>query len=248
MTFMKKLRNRKTGDKAVGIILKTARKTWLVGIDEVGRGPLAGPVTVGAVAMKIDGSIALTYKNLRKKLMEISGKKYPIGVDSKKMKESDRDFWFEAILKLVKTGDLLAVVSSSSAQMIDKRGIAVCIKNLVDTNLKKISKKVKIKLSNSFAQMNVLLDGGLKTSVPVALQKTIIKGDEKELLISLASVYAKVTRDRYMKNLSKNPKYMEYGFDIHKGYGTLKHRQVIQRQGLSDEHRRSFCKDVLKID
>ncbi|MBP6975035.1 MAG: ribonuclease HII [Candidatus Pacebacteria bacterium] len=234
---MKKLRNRKTGDKG-------ERSMWLVGIDEVGRGPLAGPVTVGAVAVEIDGRIALTYKNLRKKLMEISGKKYPIGVDSKKMKESERDFWYEVILKLVKGGELISVVSSSSAQMIDKRGIAVCIKNLVDTNLKKISNKFKIKLSNSFAQMNVLLDGGLKTSVPVASQKTIIKGDEKELLISLASVYAKVTRDIYMKKLSKNSKYSTYGFDIHKGYGTLKHRQTILKHGLSDEHRRTFCKNI----
>lgn len=237
MTFMKKLRNRKTGDKG-------ERSMWLVGIDEVGRGPLAGPVTVGAVAVEIDGRIALTYKNLRKKLMEISGKKYPIGVDSKKMKESERDFWYEVILKLVKGGELISVVSSSSAQMIDKRGIAVCIKNLVDTNLKKISNKFKIKLSNSFAQMNVLLDGGLKTSVPVASQKTIIKGDEKELLISLASVYAKVTRDRHMKRLSKSSKYCSYDFDIHKGYGTLKHRQTILKHGLSDEHRRSFCKNI----
>jgi ribonuclease HII len=238
MSFMKKTKNSKTGDK------------WLIGIDEVGRGPLAGPVTVGAVAVLVNRSNAVAYSKLRKKLMEISGIKYPIGIDSKKMKEIDRDFWYEVICKLVKREDLYAVVSSTSAEMIDKKGIAVCIKDLVNTNLKKLSKKSKFgtegrqNSEDIFSQMDVLLDGGLKTSLTVGSQKTIIKGDEKELLISLASVFAKVTRDRHMKKLSKNHKYAHYGFDVHKGYGTVLHRSVIKKVGLSKEHRRSFCKNI----
>lgn len=231
---------------------------WLIGIDEVGRGPLAGPVTVGVVAVKIDGGIAQTYKKLRKKLMEISGevagpqmvgrkvspkKEYPIGVDSKKMKEKDRDFWYEVIKVYEKTEDSFYVsVQSKSATDIDQKGIAVCIADLVDLNIKKILKKIqKIEPYAEFQNLHILLDGALKTSLKVGNQKTIIKGDEKELLISLASVYAKVTRDTYMKKISKNPKYSQYGFEVHKGYGTLNHRRAIQRGGLSDEHRRSFC-------
>lgn len=253
MTFMKKTKNRKTGDKSA---------KWLVGIDEVGRGPLAGPVTVGAISFLIDGNIARTYANLRKKLMEISSelnrgikKEYPIGVDSKKMKESDREFWYKVIQKLVNEGPLYACTSSASAEEIDQKGIAVCIKELINKNLKKILKisKQEEQVSSgeslstprvSFEQLNVLLDGGLKTELPVGSQKTIIKGDEKELVISLASVYAKVTRDAHMKKLSKNYKYSVYEFDVHKGYGTLKHRLAMKKFGLSDEHRKSFCKNI----
>lgn len=220
---------------------------WLIGIDEVGRGPLAGPVTVGAVAVKIDCSVALTYKNLRKKMMEISGEKYPIGVDSKKMKESDRDFWYEVIKECEKVEEVAEYsfyisVQSKSATDIDNKGIAVCIADLIDLNIKEILKKIeKIEPDTELQNLHILLDGSLKTRLKVGNQKTIIKGDEKELLISLASVYSKVTRDTYMKKISKNPKYGQYGFDIHKGYGTLNHRRAIQRGGLSDEHRNSFC-------
>jgi ribonuclease HII len=217
--------------------------TWLIGVDEVGRGPLAGPVTVGAVAVKINGNVTQTYKKLRKKLIEISGKEYPMGVDSKKMKEIDRDFWYEAIKVCKRVTDSFYVsVQSSSALSIDQKGIAVCIADLVDLNIKKILKKIQKKEPNAELQnLRILLDGSLKTSLKVGNQKTIIKGDEKELLISLASVYAKVTRDTYMKNISKNPKYNQYGFEIHKGYGTVNHRRAISKYGISDEHRRSFC-------
>lgn len=243
--FMKKP---ETGDKPAKKatvksdgVNKNVRNVWLVGIDEVGRGPLAGPVTVGAVAVLIDGTVARTYKNLRKKLMEISGKEYPVGIDSKKMKERDRDFWFNTIKRIP---SLIISVESKSAQDIDKKGIAVCIADLVDINLKKILKKIQKNnkvMDASFENFKVLLDGGLKTKLPVGGQKTIIKGDEKELLISLASIAAKVSRDAYMKNTSKDPKYSQYGFELHKGYGTLRHRNAILKHGMSGEHRKSFC-------
>ena len=237
MAFMKKTQ---AGDKKGDV-------TWLIGVDEVGRGPLAGPVTVGAVAVKINGNIAQTYKNLRKKLMEISGKEYPMGVDSKKMKEVDRDFWHEVVKECEKikerAGNSFYIsVQSRSALSIDQKGIAVCIADLVDLNIKKILNKIQKKEPNAELQnLRILLDGSLKTSLKVGNQKTIIKGDEKELLISLASVYAKVTRDEYMRNISKSPKYNQYGFEIHKGYGTVNHRRAISKYGISDEHRKSFC-------
>ena len=254
------MKKSETGDKGGLNVVRTSanRNIWLIGIDEVGRGPLAGPVTVGACAVKIDGSITQTYKNLRKKLMEISGKEYPIGVDSKKMKEKDRDFWFDifGIIERTETSqenditqnnetELYTSVQHMSAIQIDEKGIAVCIAELVDLNIRKILEKIQVKNPDAtYENFYVLLDGGLKTGLPVGSQKTIIKGDEKELLISLASVNAKVTRDRHMEELSKNSKYTGYGFEVHKGYGTLKHREAIKKLGLTDEHRRTFCKNI----
>lgn len=250
----------KTGDKGDTCDSNLSRHKWLIGIDEVGRGPLAGPVTVGAVAILIDGPVGNdrtnetyteTYEKLRKNLIEISGKEYPIGIDSKKMKEKDRDFWFEVIQKIETTQknetEFYASVQHMSAAQIDEKGIAVCIAELVDLNIRKILEKIHVKNPEAaFGDLLILLDGGLKTLLPVGSQKTIIKGDEKELLISLASVNAKVTRDRHMEELSKNSKYAGYGFEIHKGYGTLKHREAIKKQGLTDEHRVSFCRNLVK--
>ena len=265
----------KTGDKWDTYGDNAPRRKWLIGIDEVGRGPLAGPVTVGAVAVLIGGSVddsqvsgideecdgtyAGTYEKIHKKLMEISGKEYPIGVDSKKMKEKDRDFWFDIFGIIERTGtaqenetfendetQFYTSVQHMSAAQIDEKGIAVCIAELVDLNIRKILGEIQVKNPDAtYENFYVLLDGGLKTGLPVGSQKTIIKGDEKELLISLASVNAKVTRDRHMEELSKNSKYAGYGFEVHKGYGTLKHREAIKKLGPSDQHRVSFCKNIL---
>ena len=263
MAFMKKT---ETGDKdgrrtgrSLGAVQKDVQKStqksvrpvqnvWLVGIDEVGRGPLAGPVTVGAVAVLMEEGVARTYVNLRKKLMEISGTEYPIGIDSKKMKERDRDFWSAHIVKLSRTekdSNFIINVESKSAKDIDQKGIAVCISHLVDLNIKKILKKIqKTDPDAQLSDLYILLDGSLKTKLLVGNQKTIIKGDEKEILISLASVHAKVTRDTYMKKVSKDPKYRVYGFEIHKGYGTTMHRDTIRKSGKTDEHRLSFCNNI----
>jgi ribonuclease HII len=99
--------------------------------------------------------------------------------------------------------------------------------------LSKLAKQKALSL-----QSNILLDGALKAPDRFVFQKTIIKGDEKEPLIACASIVAKVTRDRLMKKLAK--KYPGYAFEIHKGYGTKKHREFIQKLGLSKIHRKSF--------
>jgi ribonuclease HII len=75
-------------------------------------------------------------------------------------------------------------------------------------------------------------------------QRTIIRGDDRVPVIALASVLAKVTRDRTMEQVALH--YPEYGFDQHKGYGTLEHRRAIKRHGLSAIHRRSFCSAFLQ--
>ena len=90
----------------------------------------------------------------------------------------------------------------------------------------------------------VKLDGGLKAPATYIHQETIIKGDAKELVIGLASIMAKVTRDQYMERQAKKAAYKAYGLAVHKGYGTKSHRELIKLHGLSKEHRQSFCRQI----
>lgn len=232
---------------------KTKISQFLLGADEVGRGPLAGPVTVCAAMIQKESEASI-----KKELKRLSGKAYPIGKDSKKMTETEREFWFEYLWVLEKLGDICFFIGSKSAKDIDKKGIAVCIRELLDTAVAKAVQSVssagaikKISVSKKSASydqsvpLEVRLDAGLKTSVPVSSQKSIVKGDEKEFVISIASVYVKVRRDMYMKRLSKKAEFVPYGFGVHKGYGTLKHRRAIKKFGLSKEHRECFCRNIV---
>ncbi|KND48203.1 MAG: ribonuclease HII [Parcubacteria bacterium C7867-006] len=193
----------------------------IVGIDEVGRGPLAGPVTVCAVSC--DEKI---YKSLFK------NKNLPaLGKDSKKLKEKDREFYNKYLKKLSKEGVIDYQVVHISNLVIDKKGISYSIKKAIQTSI------YKLKIDKN---SKILLDGGLRVGVEFKNQKTIIKGDEKERIIAWASILAKVSRDSLMKKNSI--KFPEYGFDIHKGYGTEKHRDMIKKHGISAFHRKTFCK------
>jgi ribonuclease HII len=211
--------------------LKGTNILWLVGIDEVGRGPLAGPVSVCLCVIPYTQSRKKTYSSFNSKYkQEIKKLRLTniLGKDSKKLKESDRIEWKNFLEKT----EAQFFYGSMSAKDIDSKGIAVCIRKLIEKNLKNINPKDSL----------ILLDGGLKAPKEYT-QETIIKGDEKEMVISFASIYAKVTRDEYMKKVSK--KFPEYGFEIHKGYGTLKHRKVIKEKGATTLHRRSFLKNIL---
>lgn len=192
----------------------------VVGVDEVGRGPLAGPVAIGVCAIPFSKIIHL------KEIGFFNGVK-----DSKKLSDKKREEWLSKIKFFKSEGYLDYCVSFASNKMIDKFGIVYSIKSA----LKDALKKIKINPENSI----ILLDGGLKAPKEFKNQKTIIKGDEKEPIISLASIAAKVARDKKMIKYSK--KFPRYGFEIHKGYGTLLHRQNIKKYGLSELHRKSFC-------
>lgn len=196
---------------------------YIIGIDEVGRGPLAGPVAVGACLISVLKIKRLLTEGFFKGIR-----------DSKKLSEKKREEWLGKIKELKMEGDLNYFVSFVSNKMIDKKGISQCIKSAIKNSLKKL--KV-----NSLKTM-ILLDGGLKAPEEFIYQKTIIKGDEKEPIISLASIVAKVARDRKMVEYSK--KFPQYGFEIHKGYGTAFHIQKISQNGLSKLHRKSFCKNL----
>ncbi len=186
-----------------------------VGIDEAGRGPLAGPVSVGAVRIA---------SNFNKRFFK--------GIkDSKKLTEAKREVWFELVKEEKKKGHINFAVSLISEKIIDKNGIVYAI----NLGIKKCLEKLKTK-----SEDKIFLDGGIKAPEKYKNQKTIIKGDEKIAVISLASICAKVTRDRYMVKISK--KYPKYNFHIHKGYGTLAHRKAIKKYGLTKAHKKSFLK------
>ncbi len=187
---------------------------YIVGVDEVGRGPVAGPVTVGVVCIKNTFPRSF-FKGIK---------------DSKKLSEKKREEW----AKKDTPKDLKYSITSISSSVIDKIGINASI----SLAMKKSLDKLKINPKDCI----VLLDGGLRAPQKYLNQKTIIKGDEKEPAISFASILAKVNRDNQMKKFSK--KYTGYGFEKNKGYGTREHMKKIREIGLSKIHRRSFLNKV----
>jgi ribonuclease HII len=199
---------------------------WIIGIDEVGRGPIAGPLVMGAWVCHVSAY---------KKLLE----KHAVGVkDSKQLSEKAREAWYEILNQLIRCNAPLQKISakyffykvSVSAKMIDTRGMGWALCNCVAQLLKASGQRPD--------RVLVLLDGGLKAPEEFRYQETIIKGDQKEPIISAASIMAKVSRDRYMKRL--HIKFPNYGFDQHKGYGTRKHYQMIKKYGPSEYHRLSW--------
>ena len=160
--------------------------------------------------------------------------------ESKQLNEKKREVWSEEILQARKNGLVDFAVTFQSEKVIDTKGLSFAIKNAIKISLNKIVKKNKIKAD----EVLVLLDGGLNAPIEFMNQETIIKGDAKEKVIALASICAKVERDRYMHKMAK--KHPQYGFDIHKGYGTRKHYGAIKKYGLSQLHRKSFCKIMPK--
>lgn len=193
---------------------------YILGIDEVGRGPLAGPVTV---------CVVMCEENIYKVLKKDKSLPKP-GRDSKKLKEKDREKYEKVLRKLEQEKKIYFEVTHVSNKIIDKRGISFAIRHALISGLKKLGVST---------QSQIMLDGGLRAPSEYQYQKTIIKGDEKEKIIAWASILAKVSRDNLMKSVHK--KYAHYGFAIHKGYGTKSHREAIYSHGLSDMHRKSFC-------
>ena len=192
----------------------------MLGVDEEGRGPLAGPVSVGVVAVPEGFDVM---------------KEFPGVADSKKLSEKRREKVFQMLEARVALGDAHYTVEFESAETIDNEGIAIAVRRALWRGVNKLAP------DSSF--VHVLLDGSLKAP-PEYSQETIINGDELVPLISLASIAAKVTRDRLMLDFAK--KYPLYGFEKHKGYGTKEHYEMLKKHGLCDIHRKSFIHLDLK--
>lgn len=190
---------------------------YIVGIDEVGRGPIAGPVAVCAFVIKDEA-----FNNNQKDLPPLR--------DSKKLTKIQRLKWYKYIKDSKELYLCDYAVSFVSSEMIDKFGIVKSIKKAIEDSLN------KLKLNED--EVFVSLDGGLKAPDKYINQMTTIKGDELHPIISLASIVAKVSRDNVMYSFAK--KYPVYGFDKHVGYGTIAHYRALQKHGLCPIHRKSF--------
>ena len=184
----------------------------IVGVDEAGRGPLAGPVVAAACIL------SRAYKN-----KEIN--------DSKQLSEKKREELFEIIKK-----DAIAYgVGIVSAEEIDKLNIYEATK-----------KAMKEAIANLKHEFDLILTDAMPLKGFDVEVVPIIKGDAKALPIAAASIIAKVTRDHMMEELGK--KYPEYGFEVHKGYGTKKHMDALKKYGpIKGVHRYSY-KPVAKVE
>lgn len=183
---------------------------YVAGIDEAGRGPLAGPVVVACVIMPQDSMIE--------------------GInDSKKISESKREKLYEIITKeAISYG-----VGIIYQEEIDEINILQATKKGLHEAIKSMEIKPNVILVDALTGIDTM-------GIPY---KSIIKGDAKSYSIGAASIVAKVTRDRIMREWDKV--YPEYGFAGHKGYGTAKHIAAIKKYGLTPIHRKTFCKNFI---
>ena len=194
--------------------------TSIAGIDEAGRGPLAGPVVVACVVMPRDSMIE--------------------GVnDSKKVSEKKREKLYEQI-----TEEALGFgVGIISQEEIDRINILNATKEGLTAAIKEMEKDLQEKQRRFEKPEIILVDALTKIDTDHIPYKSIIKGDAKSYSIAAASIVAKVTRDRIMR--AWDEVYPMYGFEKHKGYGTAAHIAAIKEYGLCPLHRRSFVKNIV---
>ena len=159
--------------------------------------------------------------------------------DSKQLTEKKREIWYSWLDQEMEMRKLYFTVALVSASEIDQTGIVSAIKKGIEDCFSCLAQHLD---PMGPSKCTVFLDGGLHAPEQYGDQQTIIRGDESEPIISLASIAAKVTRDRHVVELAKV--YPNYGFELHKGYGTSKHYESLRLHGLSPEHRKSFCKNI----
>lgn len=202
-----------------------------IGLDEVGRWPLAWPVTVGGV---------FCYSSFWDNVPDW----YDKVTDSKLLSPKDREYLACCLLAHPSISTALA---SSSAQFIDRYGIVVAIRRASMRVIGALHRQIENQLPDWDG--GIILDGktdyGLRqySSLPLT---TLVQWDRLVWQVGAASIIAKVHRDNYMIACAKAKKFSVYGFDRHKGYGTLAHRKMIQLHGLSPLHRKSFCRTLLQ--
>lgn len=180
--------------------------TTICGVDEAGRGPLAGPVCAAAVILPPE--------------LEIPGLN-----DSKKLTDKKRRALYDIIVsEAVSYG-----IAMASEQEIDEINILQATFNAMERAIEQLH----------IPPQMALIDGNRARPFPVPVQ-TVIKGDSLSANIAAASILAKVTRDRYMEEMAE--RYPQYGFEIHKGYGTKAHYAALTEHGTCPIHRRTFLR------
>lgn len=181
--------------------------TSVCGVDEAGRGPLAGPVCAAAVILPKD--------------LELDGLN-----DSKKLTAKRR----EALYDIITAHALAYGIAFASEEEIDTVNILQATFLAMQRAVAQLSRKPEI----------ALVDGNREPDLGSIAVRTIVKGDSLSANIAAASILAKVTRDRYM--IEQDERYPQYGFAIHKGYGTQAHYAALRAYGACPIHRRSFLK------
>ncbi|MBI4708734.1 MAG: ribonuclease HII [Candidatus Portnoybacteria bacterium] len=208
----------------------------VVGLDEVGRGPLAGPVVASAVIFKFSSPPQLRrgsrggvdkngFHHPTPTLPSFEGRRCMVLRDSKQLSAVQREIWYEF---LTSHPDIKWGVGVVSEKIIDRINIFEATKLAMKKAMEKLSVQPDF----------LLLDGNFILEDLSINQKAVIKGDEKIFSCAAASIIAKVTRDRLMTKYAK--KYPEYGFEKHKGYGTRLHCEALKKHGPCKIHRKSF--------
>lgn len=185
----------------------------VAGVDEVGRGCLAGPVYTAAVVLDYDKLFALDEKTL------------DLIRDSKKLSHKQR----EKIVPIIKDISITYAVQSASVEEVDELNVIGATFLAMNRSLASLSRKPDL----------TLVDGNQEVKGFKGKQKTLIKGDSLAYTIAAASILAKEARDDYMKEVAET--HPEYGFDTHVGYGTKKHIDAIDEFGVLPVHRKTFA-------
>lgn len=196
---------------------------FIIGVDEVGRGSLAGPVVAAAVILPLP-------------LNELALQSFSGVKDSKLMTAMSREKQFHRMVEL----GVFHAVAEVDHLRIDQINIhqasLLAMRRAVDLLMKM--------LSHQNTKCIILIDGKFLIPDLDFEQEAIVNGDAKILSIAAASIFAKVYRDNLMSGLHE--RYPRYGFSNHKGYATLEHRTAIVKHGLSEIHRKSFCRKYIK--
>jgi len=185
----------------------------VIGIDEVGRGPLAGPV-VSCACIFFDYSIEQSQLSLFD--------------DSKKLTIKKRCEAFHKVYQLKNENKLQFSLGFANVVEIDQFNILEAAKISMRRAVQKLH----------YEKANLIIDGKIDLQLPQYLSKGITKGDQKSYSIATASIIAKMHRDRYMHYLSLQ--YPYYDWEKNAGYGTKKHIEQIHKNGITDHHRKSF--------
>ena len=180
----------------------------IAGVDEAGRGPLAGPVYACAIIMREDNIIDAVN-------------------DSKKLSEKKREELYDVILENAIACSICAI----DEKTIDEINILNATMLAMEKAINGLSVKPDI----------VLIDGNQNRNI-TSKNRTVIKGDSLSYNIAAASIIAKVSRDRYIREMAEI--YPEYGFEKHKGYGTKDHMDILRKIGPCEIHRRTFLKKL----
>lgn len=212
------LKNRLEELKTIENQLRAEGFQYIAGVDEVGRGPLAGPVVTAAVVLPEEFDV--------------------LGVDdSKKLSEKKRNELFDQIIEQA----ICYGIGQKDHQVIDDVNILEATKLAMAEAIEAAEKMLQDKLGK---EIDFVLFDAMKIEAVEKPQQSLIKGDSKSISIAAASIVAKVTRDRQM--IDYHQQYPHYGFDSNKGYGTKTHYEGIEEHGITPIHRKSFLKNIIR--